>query len=96
MLASSALARVQLVSCHGATEGILITLTTFHSFLMQIAVSMEVCDVFYSKYNLYYVYLEQRKGKINSSRQSEKKNKLKKQPPPSKLSFLSLPAVDTS
>lgn len=77
MLASSALARVLLVSCHGATEGILITLTTFRSFLMQIAVSMEVCDVFYSKYNLYYVYLEQRKGKINSSTQNEK-NELKK------------------
>ena len=73
MLASSALARFQLVSCHGATEGILITLTTFHSFLMLIAVSMEVCDVFYSKDNLYYVHLEQRKGKINSSRQREKK-----------------------
>lgn len=52
MSASSVLARVHLVSCDGAAEGILVTLSTFHSFLMLAAVSMEVCDVFYSEYNL--------------------------------------------
>lgn len=52
MSASSVLARVHLVSCDGAAEGILVTLSIFHSFLMLTAVSMEVCDVFYSKYNL--------------------------------------------
>lgn len=52
MSASSVLARVQHVSCDGSAESILVTLSTFHSFLMLIAVSMEVCDVFYSKYNL--------------------------------------------
>lgn len=52
MLASPVLARVHLVSCDGTAEGIIVTLSIFHSFLMLTAVSMEVCDVFYSKYNL--------------------------------------------
>lgn len=52
MSTSSVVARVQLVSYDGAAAGIPVTLTTFHSYLVLTAVSMEVCDVFYSKYNL--------------------------------------------
>jgi len=52
MSASSVRARVQIVSCDGTEEGTLVTLSIFHSLFMLTAVSMEVCDVFYSKYNL--------------------------------------------
>lgn len=52
MSAASVLARVQLVPCDGAAGGMLVTLSAFHLFLMLTAVSMEVCDVFYSKDNL--------------------------------------------